>query len=115
MRLNHSTLPSKDVTTGATFYQRLGFRGIVDAAPDHVRLEAPEGGAALSFMRLMLTMPAASPVFGYPAVSLETPDVDALCARLRQVGVAFDGSRTDQSWLWRKAWLRDPDGNRIGR
>jgi hypothetical protein len=26
-------------------------------------------------------------------------------------GIAFDHPPTDQSWLWREAYLRDPDGN----
>ena len=25
----------------------------------------------------------------------------------------FDSGPEDQTWLWREAWLRDPDGNRL--
>lgn len=110
MRLNHVTLPSADVTAAAAFYQRLGFRLIVDSAPDYVRLEAPEGGATLS---LGLCDPLPRPPQTYPATYMETPDLDAVCARLAHAGVAFDTAPVDQRWLWREAWLRDPDGNRI--
>jgi catechol 2,3-dioxygenase-like lactoylglutathione lyase family enzyme len=110
MNLNHVTLPSVDVAAGAVFYRLLGFMLIVDAAPDYVRLEAPEGGATLSLGRVEAIVPTQH---RYPAVYLETPDLDAHYARLHAAGVVFDAPPVDQSWLWREAWLKDPDGNRV--
>ncbi len=39
--------------------------------------------------------------------------LDLLVASLEDEGVGFDFAPADKRWLWRKARLRDPDGNRI--
>jgi uncharacterized glyoxalase superfamily protein PhnB len=44
-------------------------------------------------------------------VYLECADVDATCATQAARGIEFDSAPTDQTWLWREAYLRDPDGN----
>jgi hydroxymethylpyrimidine/phosphomethylpyrimidine kinase len=31
--------------------------------------------------------------------------------RLMAGGIAFESPPADQKWLWREAYLRDPDGN----
>ena len=40
-------------------------------------------------------------------------DLDAEYERLRTLGIAFEAPPKDQSWLWREAYLRDPDSNLI--
>jgi predicted enzyme related to lactoylglutathione lyase len=46
-------------------------------------------------------------------IYFECDDLDARVTVLKTAGVAFDGDPVDQSWLWREARLRDPDGNRL--
>ena len=44
-------------------------------------------------------------------VYFECQDLDATCSALAERGIKFDSPPTDQSWLCREAYLRDPDGN----
>ncbi len=108
MRLNQLTLPSTDVVRGRDFYVRLGFTLIVDAAPHYMRLQAPEGGSTLSLHQV--DSPPAGPNI---VVYLETDTLDEDVARLKSGGFVFFADPADQSWLWREARLRDPDGNEI--
>ena len=47
-----------------------------------------------------------------PAVvaHFERTDLDATYTRLSDRGVAFYAAPGDQTWLWREAFLKDPDG-----
>ena len=108
MRLNQITLPSRGVARGRDFYLRLGFTLIVDSPPHYVRLEAPEGGATLS-LHLVEAMPSGETAIVY----LESDTLDADVARLEAAGLAFAQGPRDESWLWREARLKDPDGNEI--
>lgn len=108
MRLNQITLPSTDVVRGRDFYVRLGFTLIVDAPPRYMRLEAPEGGTTLSLH--LVEPPPAGPG---AVIYLETSALDADVTRLKAAGFAFLTDPRDESWLWREARLRDPDGNEI--
>jgi catechol 2,3-dioxygenase-like lactoylglutathione lyase family enzyme len=106
MNLNQVTLPAVDVAEAAQFYQRLGFRLIVDARPRYVRFECPEGESTLSLEHVPALGTDPSPV-----VYLECQRLDETVARLIAAGIRFDSGPTDQSWLWREARLRDPAGN----
>ena len=44
-------------------------------------------------------------------VYFECTDLDATYTRLSDRGVAFYAAPADQTWLWREAYLKDPDGN----
>ncbi|MFN7929267.1 MAG: VOC family protein [Blastocatellia bacterium] len=46
-------------------------------------------------------------------IYFECERLDDVVAQLKQQGIAFDADPQDQSWLWREAYLRDPDGNVI--
>lgn len=108
MDLNHVTLRALDVHATAAFYQLLGFRLIVDAAPRYLRLEAPEGGNTLSIEQ------SSEPRSGSgPLLFLECDELDATVERLETAGITFDTPPTDQPWLWREARLRDPAGNAL--
>lgn len=112
MNFNQATLPAVDVEASCAFYRALGFSVIVDSAPRYMRLQAPDGGASLSLHHAPETqMPA--PATDWPALYFECADLDARCAALKRAGVVFETDPTDQTWLWREAWLRDPAGNRI--
>lgn len=108
MNLNQVTLPAVDVATAAGFYQRLGFRLIVDALPRYVRFECPEGESTLSVEQ--------GPERGAgpgPTVYFECQRLDETVERLLAAGIEFDSAPTDQPWLWREARLRDPAGNSL--
>ncbi|HEX5387110.1 MAG TPA: VOC family protein [Gemmatimonadales bacterium] len=108
MNLNQVTLPAADVAAAAAFYQRLGFRLIVDALPRYVRFECPDGDSTLSLEH--------APERGTgprPIVFLECAQLDETVARLMAAGIAFDSPPTDRDWLWREARLHDPAGNEL--
>ncbi|MEZ5156162.1 MAG: VOC family protein [Solirubrobacterales bacterium] len=105
MRLNHFTLPSRDVERAAEFYRRLGLTQIVASYPDYARFVA-EGDVTLSLHRDEVAVPGAS-------VHFEVSDVDATVAGLRDAGFEIESEPVDQPYLWREATLLDPDGNRV--
>lgn len=108
MNLNQVTVPAADVAIAATFYTRLGLRLIVDALPDYVRFECPEGEATFSIEKVKGTLKGEG-----VKVYFECGDLDAKVAQLRQQGVVFESLPEDKRWLWREAHLNDPDGNKI--
>lgn len=50
---------------------------------------------------------------GIDHISFSVTDVNGLYAKLRAVGVEFDGAPEDQSWDARMVGLKDPDGNNL--
>lgn len=111
MNLNHVTLPSRDVPRAAAFYRSLGFTQIVAALPRYARFTLPDGDATLSLHHFD-DLPADTHV--EIGLDLATPELlDALVARLQRAGHTFEHPPTDQSWQWREARLRDPDGNML--
>jgi catechol 2,3-dioxygenase-like lactoylglutathione lyase family enzyme len=107
MRLNQVTLASSDVEKSADFYRRLGFRQIVTALPRYVRFECEEGGATFSLHAVESHCESQTTIY------FECDDLDATYEKLRGRGIRFDQEPRDQTWLWREAYLRDPDGNLI--
>ena len=57
--------------------------------------------------------PGASPVEPQATLFFECDDLDEQVASLQSRGVAFELLPTDMFYLWREAWLRDPDGHAI--
>jgi catechol 2,3-dioxygenase-like lactoylglutathione lyase family enzyme len=106
MDLNQVTLPSTDVSKAATFYRALGFTQIVSNLPHYARFECPNGGSTFS-LHAVPSRPGPSEVIVY----FECADLDGTFAQLTARGFSFDSQPTTQSWLWREAYLRDPDGN----
>lgn len=110
MNLNQVTLPVTDFAASVAFYQQLGLQPIVSARGEYARFELPDGGATLS-LHLSEQVPQTG-----PAIYFELDDPDQLDRRYQALldqGIQFDTPPTDQSWLWREAWLRDPSGNRL--
>ena len=107
MDLNQVTLDVSDLDRAAAFYEMLGLRRIVWSPPHYARFECPSGGATLS---LHLAEP---PAVDGAAMYFEVDHLDEEVARLQKAGLAFDVDPVDQSWRWREAWLKDPDGRRI--
>jgi catechol 2,3-dioxygenase-like lactoylglutathione lyase family enzyme len=104
--LNQVTLPSTNVERSVAFFKRLGLALIVDSIPEYARFELPSGQATLSVHRVEKV--AAQPGV---VVYFECDDLDDRVAALRAQGISFDQEPIDQPWLWREAYLRDPDGN----
>jgi hydroxymethylpyrimidine/phosphomethylpyrimidine kinase len=104
--LNQITVGCVDYEESVAFYTCLGLRQIVDSPPRYARFES-SSGTTFSIHE--------SDATANPAVTLyfEVADVDVEVARLKAVGLQFDGEPKDQSWLWREAYLLDPAGNRV--
>ena len=113
MNLNQITIPSLDVTKSIAFYKRLGLKLIVHTHDAYARFECPEGDATFSIHQV-----AKLPEGEGTIVYFETARLDEEVSRLRNLRLHgdkthFDLLPTDQSWLWREARLKDPDGNQI--
>ena len=108
MELNQITMPATDVEASAAFYRRLGFVQIVASYPRYARFECPVGGATFSLHRVDKPQPDAGWV-----VYFECEDLDQTVTRLKADGLRFHQDPRDESWRWREARLKDPDGNEI--
>jgi catechol 2,3-dioxygenase-like lactoylglutathione lyase family enzyme len=108
MNLNQITLPSTDLARAVEFYRCLGFTQIVSNLPSYARFECPDGSSTFSLHRVDRVAPDSGVI-----VYFECSDLDAKVHELKTRGVLFDSPPEDQRWLWREAYLRDPDGNVI--
>jgi len=107
MNLNQITVPSLDIPKSIEFYQTLGLKLIVKS--DHyVRFECPDGASTFS-VHLTEQLPSGSGI----SVYFECENLDETVNDLIQKGLVFDELPKDQSWLWREAYLKDPDGNQL--
>ncbi len=105
MNLNQITVEVSDIPRARAFYQGLGLELIV-SSEHYARFLCP-GGATFSIHL------AGTPTPGGTALYFECDDLDARVAALKAAGIVFDSGPEDQRWLWREAWLRDPDGHRL--
>jgi catechol 2,3-dioxygenase-like lactoylglutathione lyase family enzyme len=104
VNLNQVTVGVADIARATDFYARLGLKLIV-RSPHYARFAVPDGGATFSIHLV------AEPVASTTLVYFECDDLDLRFEALASAGVVFDQPPTDQTWLWREARLRDPDGN----
>lgn len=105
MNLNQVTVSVSDVARSIAFYQQLGLQLIVESLPDYARFCCPEGQATFSLSLVDEVVPAQTLIY------FECAELDQVVARLQAAGVLFSMLPTDQPWLWREAYLEDPDGN----
>ena len=108
MNLNQVTVASTDVARSVGFYKRLGLVQIVDSVPRYARFVCPDGDSTFSIH----VADRVARDFGV-VVYFECNDLDERVAQLKRAGIEFDSDPVDQPWLWREAYLRDPDGNSI--
>ena len=108
MNLNQVTIYTARPIETAEFFTKLGLILIVDSLPRYARFECPDGDSTLS-INIADDRPASNDIVLY----FECDDVDGEVARLKSLGLAFDEDPSDRDWLWRQAYLRDPNGNRI--
>ena len=105
MDLNQVTIGTRDFDRSVEFYARLGLKLIVHAEGRYARFELPSGSSTLSIHTDPDHVPSSAMLY------FEVDDVDAKYAELGERGITFDTEPTDQSWNWREARFRDPDGN----
>lgn len=119
MNLNQVTIYSDKPIETVEFFEKLGLKRIVDSLPRYARLECGDGGSTLSVHEVEQ---AALPVQETKDDRLDSPsyitlyfecDVDAEYERLTALGLEFTEPPTDRPWLWREAYLKDPNGNKI--
>ena len=112
MNLNQVTIYTSKPIETAEFFQKLGLKLIVDSLPRYARLECPDGDSTLSIQEAE-TQPGGSVLPNNIVLYFECDDLDAEVTRLKSLGLAFDEDPTDRPWLWRQAYLKDPNGNKI--
>lgn len=108
MNLNQVTIYSNNPLESIEFYQQLGLRLIVDSAPRYVRFECPDGDSTLS---IHITENVAN--FQNIVLYFECENLDEEVKRLKDMGLTVEQEPIDQTWLWREAHLKDPDGNQV--
>ena len=110
MNLNQVTIYTDKPVETAEFFQKLGLRLIVDSLPRYARLECPDGDSTLSIQETgTANLSLQSPIVLY----FECETLDATVDELKSKGLSFDEDPTDRPWLWRQAYLKDPNGNKI--
>jgi catechol 2,3-dioxygenase-like lactoylglutathione lyase family enzyme len=110
VRLNHVTVSVTDVERSVEFYKRLGLEQIVANYPHYARFVCPDGDSTFSLHGLAEGEPLPAPS---TSVHFECDDLDEKVADLKASGIEFDTDPTDMPYLWREAFLHDPDGNPI--
>lgn len=108
MNLNQVTLPSLDVEKATKFYKTLGLHLIVDARPRYVRFECPDGDATLSIHEVDELQKGQG-----VTIYFEDDNLDTWVSQLLKKGIVFSELPKDQSYLWKEARLKDPDGNNL--
>jgi len=108
MNLNQVTIYTEKSVETVEFFEKLGLIRIVDSLPRYARLECPDGDATLSVQSADSVV-----VTNNIVLYFECDDLDNEVARLKSLGLLFEEDPTDQDWLWRQAYLIDPNGNRI--
>lgn len=108
MNLNQVTVPSLDVEKSISFYRTLGLKLIVHSSSHYARFQCPDGTSTFSIHEVE-NLPNGDSVYVY----FECDILDEKVNQLINEGIEFDLMPTDQSWLWREARLKDPDGNQL--
>ena len=108
MNLNQITIPSLNVEKATSFYKKLGLLLIVDAMPNYVRFQVPDGDATFSIHKVD-NLSKGNGVNVY----FEDENLDELVNNLQEKGIVFTQLPKDETWLWREADLLDLDGNKI--
>jgi len=108
MNLNQVTIYTARPVETAEFFQKLGLILIVDSLPRYARFECPDGDSTLSIQHDQTAVVSNNIVLYF-----ECDDLDDEVRRLTSFGLSFDEDPSDRSWLWRQAYLKDPNGNKI--
>jgi catechol 2,3-dioxygenase-like lactoylglutathione lyase family enzyme len=112
MNLNQVTIYTAKPIETAEFFTKLGLILIVDSLPRYARFECPDGDSTLSIQQAE-TRPVGSVPEQTIVLYFECGDLDGEVTRLKSLGLEFEEDPADRDWLWRQAYLSDPNGNRI--
>lgn len=107
MNLNQVTIPVSDMEVSISFYRQLGLQLIVDSRPRYARFVCPDGNSTFSLHQ------AGTVTGGGVWIYFECNALNETVAHLADAGITFESMPEDQSWLWREARLRDPDGHQL--
>jgi len=110
MKLNHVTLFVSNLARSTSFYERLGLETIVYAPPRYARLVFPDMQTTLSVEVVDGPKRGSDGALIYVDCG---PKLKEIHGRFERAQVQFVQPPTDMSYLWREAWLRDPDGHEI--
>ena len=108
MNLNQVTIYSEKPVETVEFFQTLGLKIIVDSLPRYARLECPDGQSTLS-VHVADDVVVTNNIVLY----FDCENLDATVKELKSKGLVFDEDPTDREWLWRQAYLKDPNNNKI--
>lgn len=108
MNLNQVTIYTDKSTETVDFFQKLGLTLIVDSLPRYARLECPDGESTLSIQH-----DESAHVSNNVVLYFECDELDSTVDKLKARGLKFDEDPSDRPWLWRQAYLKDPNGNKI--
>jgi catechol 2,3-dioxygenase-like lactoylglutathione lyase family enzyme len=108
VNLNQVTIYTSKPLETVEFFRKLGLRLIVDSLPRYARLECPDGESTLSMQD-----DQNAHVSNNVVLYFECDDLDRTVDELKSKGLIFDEDPTDRPWLWRQAYLKDPNGNNI--
>jgi catechol 2,3-dioxygenase-like lactoylglutathione lyase family enzyme len=108
VNLNQVTVYTDKPVETTEFFQTLGLRVIVDSLPRYARLECTDGDSTLSIQH-----DESATVTNNVVLYFECDDLDETVGDLKSKGLTFDEDPTDRPWLWRQAYLKDPNGNKI--
>src|SRR5688500_9444782 len=111
MNLNQVTVYTDKPQETAEFFQKLGLRIIVDSLPRYARLECPDGDSTISIQDTGTSSLQQAP--NNIVLYFECDNLDQTVDNLKSKGLTFDEDPTDRPWLWRQAYLKDPNGNKI--
>src|SRR5689334_1611534 len=107
LNLNQITISVKDVERSIEFYQKLGLNLIVRSLPKYARFECLSGETTFSLHQ------SDEKINGSTWIYFETASLDEDVKKLTAAGIEFETLPADQTWLWREARLKDPDGNQL--
>ncbi|HEX7904778.1 MAG TPA: VOC family protein [Chitinophagaceae bacterium] len=106
MNLNHITISVSDIQRSIDFYKTLGLHLLVRA--DHYcRFIIPGNNATFSLHLSHDIQPGSTVIY------VENEKLETVVQFLKDSGIIFEQEPKGEPWLWREAYLRDPDGHRI--
>lgn len=108
MNLNQVTVSSSDIDKSIQFYTQLGLKLIVHSSNQYARFQCPNGLSTFS-----VQLDDEFQVTHSTSIYFEVQSLDEKVQKLINSGIEIDKMPEDKVWLWREAYLKDPDGHRI--
>ncbi|HTE22132.1 MAG TPA: VOC family protein [Candidatus Limnocylindria bacterium] len=106
--ITHVFMQVLDLQRSKAFYESLGLKIVMDE-PKYVRL-ACENGFYIGMEQRDATEIGGSGI----ELNIQVDDIDKLYEALSSKDVAFEQKPTDMPWGARHAFLKDPNGYRVG-